>query len=583
MVNGKMSYSSGGNSTRFLAAHLAVIILTVIVLGIIFAVACAAVAFEIAEPMAINAQAIEELRMKSKLKAVQGSNPQKTLDAYIEAKGRKVGVDDAATYPPHPSFRDMMNLTVEGNTWNVPSEVKERNTRSSGDPDEVSSFHVPEGQLSTKNVSFVEDIIMTATAPKPAVEVLRQTRQAAAAAAEETKRKLQKYNSFCEVNLRARIYNPLAIFKSTISGKTYEPIMETMLVNRNNKHIERWQNMKHPPPYFNRAEVDAGICGGEDSEYHFMRKAAQYGLSKPIQRIIRGFDTIRDECDATVSRAFNWGKNSVPKKWWPVGINGGFTHRGQFVDSSPLEDCCTNLLELLLSFVDIEELKEPLAMCKEITPENAQCGKVLASKSNLRKYMKLFKAIVLFLSKNYNAAVAAAINRRGCMNVTFTINGFRFQGERNTIRYHETISSVSSCLAFADYFSHRSSSETEEEDCKDVENTIASMMDQFTDTKSKKKEDESVFLGFFCKGLIDDDGSDTEVDEEVERKEGKIVDDEPPSPKVATPSSTPPPKRKINGEETEEAEVLVEQPLAKKTKPPPVFEEDEDEDVDSIF
>lgn len=144
MVNSKMSYSS---STRFLAAHLTVIILTVIVVGIIFAVACAAVAFEIAEPMAINAQAIEELRMKSKLKAVQGSNPQKTLDAYIEAKGRKVGVDDAATYPPHPSFRDMMNLTVEGNTWNVPSEVKERNTRFSGGPDEVSSLHVPQHQL----------------------------------------------------------------------------------------------------------------------------------------------------------------------------------------------------------------------------------------------------------------------------------------------------------------------------------------------------------------------------------------------------------------------------------------------------
>lgn len=182
---------------------------------------------------------------------------------------------------------------------------------------------------------------MAATAPKPAREVLRQTRQAvAAAAAKETKRKVQK--SFSEVNLRARIYNPLAIFKSTIGGKTHEPVMETMLVNRNNKHIERWQNMKHPPPYFNRAEVDAGICGGEDSEHHFMRKAAKLGLSKPIQRIIRSFDKIRDECDATVSRSLNWGKKSVPDKWWPVGIKGGFTHRGQFVDSSPLEECCTN-------------------------------------------------------------------------------------------------------------------------------------------------------------------------------------------------------------------------------------------------
>lgn len=144
---GKMSYSSGDKDTHFLAAHLVTIIVAVVVLALIFAVAYAAVAFEMAEPMAINAQAIEEHRMKTKLKAIQGSNPEKTLEAYIEAKGRKAGVDDAAAYPPHPSFRDMMNLTVKGNAWNIPSEVKERNARLSGDLDEVSSLHVPQHQL----------------------------------------------------------------------------------------------------------------------------------------------------------------------------------------------------------------------------------------------------------------------------------------------------------------------------------------------------------------------------------------------------------------------------------------------------
>ena len=33
----------------------------------------------------------------------------------------------------------MMNLSVEGNSWNVPSEIGERNERFSGDANEVSS------------------------------------------------------------------------------------------------------------------------------------------------------------------------------------------------------------------------------------------------------------------------------------------------------------------------------------------------------------------------------------------------------------------------------------------------------------
>ncbi|MPC75175.1 hypothetical protein E2C01_069559 [Portunus trituberculatus] len=66
MVYGKILYSSAGN-TRLLAP-LAIVVTVVVVLAIIFAMACATVAFEMAEPMAVNAQVIEELKMKSNLK-----------------------------------------------------------------------------------------------------------------------------------------------------------------------------------------------------------------------------------------------------------------------------------------------------------------------------------------------------------------------------------------------------------------------------------------------------------------------------------------------------------------------------------
>ena len=84
-----MLYSSAGN-TRLLAP-LAIVVTVVVVLAIVFAVACAAVTFEMAEPMAVNAQVIEELKIQKR-----------RLEAYIEAEGKRTGVDNASVYLPHP-------------------------------------------------------------------------------------------------------------------------------------------------------------------------------------------------------------------------------------------------------------------------------------------------------------------------------------------------------------------------------------------------------------------------------------------------------------------------------------------------
>lgn len=132
---------------------------TVFVLGCIFALVCAAMAYNVAKPMSVNFQAIHELGMKSKLKAVQGANPEKTLEEYLEARGRHDGVEDASNYPPHPALLDMMNLTVKGNKWNVPSETKERNSRFESHDlaaNRSSSLLVPEHHIDRLSEATIE-------------------------------------------------------------------------------------------------------------------------------------------------------------------------------------------------------------------------------------------------------------------------------------------------------------------------------------------------------------------------------------------------------------------------------------------
>ena len=118
----------------------------VIILAGIVAIVCAAVAFSIATPLSVNAASIKELELLSKLKAVQGANPEETLRDYLTSKGNLVGVDDVAAFPPHPALQDTMMLTNKGNPWNIPSDTRERILRHSGDATEITSFHVPQHQ-----------------------------------------------------------------------------------------------------------------------------------------------------------------------------------------------------------------------------------------------------------------------------------------------------------------------------------------------------------------------------------------------------------------------------------------------------
>nr|BDT62708.1 MAG: wsv035-like protein [Metapenaeus ensis nimavirus]GBG35444.1 wsv035-like protein [Metapenaeus ensis nimavirus] len=118
----------------------------VFIVALMAAIMFAAIAFETAAPLSMNAAALEEMELKSKLKTVQGVDPEGTLNDYLAIKRNLVGVDNLSAFPPHPAIDDLMRLTNQGNPWNVPSEVREREIRGTADASELSSLHVPQHQ-----------------------------------------------------------------------------------------------------------------------------------------------------------------------------------------------------------------------------------------------------------------------------------------------------------------------------------------------------------------------------------------------------------------------------------------------------
>lgn len=134
-------YLLGRGSTLF------AVISAIMLLAAITAIVCAAVAFTIASPLSINAMVLKELNIKRRLKIVQGADPQKVLNEYLAAKGRLTHVDDAASFPPHPSINNLMSLANEGNPWSVPSEIAERRD------DFNDSLHTPQHQSSRVTIA----------------------------------------------------------------------------------------------------------------------------------------------------------------------------------------------------------------------------------------------------------------------------------------------------------------------------------------------------------------------------------------------------------------------------------------------
>nr|AKS10639.1 wsv285-like protein [Metopaulias depressus WSSV-like virus] len=185
-------------------------------------------------------------------------------------------------------------------------------------------------------------------------------------------------------------------------------------------------------------------------------------------------------------------------------------------------------LETILSFVNIEDLQKPFDELKAYMSETGSNDKSVAKKT-LKASFALFRALAKFLLRNYNASVAAAINRRGYLTNTATITGYRFKSDGNVIYYHETIAAVSSCVAYADYFSSRSDKDRENSDetgMANIDGTVSSLMGDFSSdsingnnfNSKKKNDDYNTFMKIFAGELLGGDNDEDEDEEENEEK-----------------------------------------------------------------
>lgn len=215
-------------------------------------------------------------------------------------------------------------------------------------------------------------------------------------------------------------------------------------------------------------------------------------------------------------------------------------------------------LETILSFVNIEELQKPFDELTACMSESGSNNKSVG-KRKLRASFALFRVMAKFLLRNYNASVAAAINRRGYLTNTATLTGYRFKSDGNVIYYHETIAAVSSCIAYADYFSSRSSDadgeNSNENGISNIDGTVASLMGDFSDNSNNgnsfdpKKNGSGggdyseTFMKLFANELLG--GKNDEDDEEEEMVPSPSKEElMPPPPKS-------PKKRSLSGSDEE--------------------------------
>nr|GAV93160.1 envelope protein [Chionoecetes opilio bacilliform virus] len=120
----------------------------VVLMACVVAIMCAAVAFSLTKSISVNASIIQEMRMRGKLKAVSGADPNMALAEYLKIKRRLTHVDDASSFPPHPSIDNLMGLASEENPWGIPSETAERSMWQTATASEINSLHIPQHQRS---------------------------------------------------------------------------------------------------------------------------------------------------------------------------------------------------------------------------------------------------------------------------------------------------------------------------------------------------------------------------------------------------------------------------------------------------
>nr|BDT62642.1 MAG: wsv285-like protein [Metapenaeus ensis nimavirus]GBG35463.1 wsv285-like protein [Metapenaeus ensis nimavirus] len=167
-------------------------------------------------------------------------------------------------------------------------------------------------------------------------------------------------------------------------------------------------------------------------------------------------------------------------------------------------------LDILLTFVDNKELRTLYRKVSEISKTEESYGK---GEVPMRPDFDLFRFLVRFFSGNYNASVATGINKRGYLCNTATITGYRFKIDGTEIKYHESVSTISQCIVYADYYSQANNAfQTSENESASLKSILTSGLRGPNSRPITAEETEAVFMALYGEEVLGEDGTDDEND-----------------------------------------------------------------------
>nr|BDT62999.1 MAG: wsv423-like protein [Trachysalambria curvirostris nimavirus] len=228
------------------------------------------------------------------------------------------------------------------------------------------SIVVPEHQQPTSNTSFIDKLLPP---NKPSV-------MGTISGSSVTKTVQPQYQNplgYHPVHLASRIYTPLAILRSHIKGGEHlgvpcHPVTETLVLLRDSNQIEKWKRITTPPAYFNRVEADANIKSYSSSVYSFRRRAADMGLHRSIQDIIRDFDILNSKCKSCLLKASR--SSVVPRDWWPVGVKEADDKPNTSIESTLLCNYSPKITVIDLRVMIYDVFKLPSEAAKSVLSKN---------------------------------------------------------------------------------------------------------------------------------------------------------------------------------------------------------------------
>nr|BDT63084.1 MAG: wsv423-like protein [Sicyonia whispovirus] len=162
--------------------------------------------------------------------------------------------------------------------------------------------------------------------------------------------------------ISAKAYSPLTVFRAHLPGGCHTgapcpPVVDTLVVNRNDFHTEKWERMMEPPSYFVRAEVNADISSCGNSSMNFRKRAVELGLVGEIWNFVRNFEMNRHRSRMVCKYAARRPVSNylMYDSLWPVGYDGGSQNGKTMLDITPLAGSIPSDKQVSLSFM-IEDI-----------------------------------------------------------------------------------------------------------------------------------------------------------------------------------------------------------------------------------